>query len=144
LHPSIWKLHYRKHFVPFSCYGSWETRSDGLVDIYDIFSDFSLTVFEILTGELTFEDVLKDYFDSNQYIFPFFNYNPVIALVLLFTNKLTTYAWNFGDVFLMVMFRALYSRYNSLNRFLESLMTPDGSVSLIKKGIEIFWKILWY
>jgi hypothetical protein len=85
-------------------------------------------------GSLTFDEVLKDYYDSNQYISNFFNYNSVITLIFLFVNKLATYAWNFGDIFLMVISRALYARYASLNNFLESLMVPDGSVCLIKKG----------
>ncbi|OXA56316.1 Gustatory receptor for sugar taste 64a [Folsomia candida] len=85
-------------------------------------------------GSLTFEEVLRDYYNSNQYIFPFFNYSPAVTLGLLFTNKLATYAWNFGDIFLMIFSRALYARYASLNSFIESLMVPDGSVCLIKKG----------
>jgi hypothetical protein len=36
----------------------------------------------------------------------------------------------------MIVFRVLYSRFAGLNRFLESLMVPDGSVELIRRGMQ--------
>ncbi|CAL8122973.1 unnamed protein product [Orchesella dallaii] len=88
---------------------------------------------------LSFSDFLRDYYDSNQYIFPFFSYNAIVSLALLVTNKLATYAWNFGDIILILISRALYGRYLCLNTFLEQQYEPHGCILLIKKG-SVSWR----
>lgn len=84
---------------------------------------------------------LIDYYNSNQYIFPFFNYTPVLTIALLATNKIATFAWNFGDLLLILVSRALYGKFKALNRYVEGRAETQGSLPLIRKGI-LSWRTI--
>lgn len=55
-------------------------------------------------------------------------YNMVVSIVLFLCNKWAVYAWNFGDILISVIARAVYKRFQlHLEDFREKL---DGNIVL--------------
>ena len=44
----------------------------------------------------------------------FIPHHDVFAVLLILSNKLALYAWNYQDILIMVMSRALYFRFDAL------------------------------
>jgi len=79
---------------------------------------------------VTLEEVLHEYYDFNGYMYAFFSYHPLISFALLILNKLTLYAWNFSDLFLILLSRALHGRFRGLNAYLRNhLVLKDLAIT---------------
>ncbi|CAL8102663.1 unnamed protein product [Orchesella dallaii] len=48
-------------------------------------------------------------------------YNPIVTFLLFLTNKWALYIWNFGDVFIAVLARAVYFRFSAILKNPETL-----------------------
>lgn len=66
--------------------------------------------------------VVEAYFlNSYKHIFSFVPYNVVIAFVVAVLTLIMSGAWNFTDVFIIIMSVAMKERYRDFNRLLKSV-----------------------
>ncbi|CAG7717140.1 unnamed protein product, partial [Allacma fusca] len=91
--------------------------------------------------ELTFWNFLEDYYNSNQYIKRFFSYDPVITVLMFVVNKMALFAWNFGDIILMMISWSLYTRFRAINSFVEQYLSWDLPIPYTKQGMIPWHKV---
>lgn len=79
-------------------------------------------------------DIIKAYFvNAHHHIFAFINYSPTIAFGIATITLLMSCAWNFMDVFIIIMSAAMTERYKQFNRLLQAV---NGKVI---KLLILFW-----
>lgn len=67
-------------------------------------------------------DIIRAYFSINfRQIFTVIHYSPVIALPLGFLNLILVSAWNYMDLFIIILASALSDKFEQLNQKLDSV-----------------------
>lgn len=60
-------------------------------------------------------------------------YHPLMAVWVFVCNKLAVYAWNFGDIFIAVVSRALYGQFAEfLKSAVENLRHKDSGKIVLR------------
>ncbi|XP_043276378.1 gustatory receptor for sugar taste 64e-like [Venturia canescens] len=69
------------------------------------------------TSNLTVEDFLQSYCEnSHAFIFSLCHYNLSMGIFIFVISKISTFTWNFTDVFVILVATGLAERYKSLNK----------------------------
>lgn len=80
-----------------------------------------------------FFNYLKEYCDNSHYfVFNVLDYNLFLALYVVVISNTATFAWNFQDVFIILMSQGLTTRLNLLNGRIKVSALNQVSLSLQK------------
>ena len=103
---------------------------------YSLFNSGCILVFkdcENNSGEVTSTvdapdvDILEEYFNTYYQWKSLVPYNPWTAVYLFFMNKCVIYGWNYCDVLIILIARALFMKFKLLNTQVEErLRDSDG------------------
>lgn len=78
-------------------------------------------------------DIVKAYFiNTYKHIFAFFDYHPLLAFVVALLTLIMSCAWNFMDVFIIIMSVAMTDRYKQFNFILQSINYKVCIIRIIK------------
>lgn len=67
-------------------------------------------------------DIITAYFiNTYKHIFTFIDYNAIVAFAVALLTLIMSCAWNFMDVFIIIMSVAMTDRYRQFNQLLQSV-----------------------
>nr|QBZ67162.1 gustatory receptor 64f1 [Trichogramma chilonis] len=102
----------------------------GLALVEHLLSMVNNTPASVVGGNHSFEEFLAVYTQkSHGFIVKHVDYNFTLGLFIFFISKISTFTWNFTDVFIMMVSTGIAERYKVLNARLVGLTTSQLTVS---------------
>ncbi|XKL60274.1 hypothetical protein PGB90_001290 [Kerria lacca] len=110
-----------------------------LLALIEHISSIATKVVDALPCTKADTDIIKAYFvNSYKHIFTFIDYNLLIAFGVAIITLIMSCAWNFMDVFIIIMSVAMADRYRQFNRLLQSVNKKDMPVTFWRNMRETF------